>query len=149
MDLDEINRQLKENPILHDLGISESDEDDSAQKKESADSAKESEASTEPVQSNAIAESMEQKTEVNEVPASDATDKTPEEGGDANTGDKQAETSEKTLSPVITLSDLFSDTASLSRTSLTVPEEANTRLFLLSQQLASDHPGAHSLIPSL
>ena len=148
MDLDEINRQLKENPILHDLGISESDEDDSAQKKESADSAKESEVSTEPVQSNAIAESMEQKTEVNEVPASDATDKT-QEGGDANTGDKQAETSEKTLSPVITLSDLFSDTASLSRTSLTVPEEANTRLFLLSQQLASDHPGAHSLIPSL
>ena len=149
MDLDEINRQRKENPILHDLGISESDEDDSAQKKESADSAKESEVSTEPVQSNATAESMEQNTEVNEVPASDATNKTPEEGGDANTGDKQAETSEKTLSPVITLSDLFSDTASLSRTSLTVPEEANTRLFLLSQQLASDHPGAHSPIPSL
>lgn len=149
MDLDEINRQLKENPILHDLGISESDEDDSTEKKESADSAKVSEASTEPVQSNATAETTEQKTEVNEVPASDATDKTPEERDAAKTDSKQAETSEKTPSPVITLSDLFSDTASLSRTSLTVPEEANTRLFLLSQQLASDHPGAHSPIPSL
>ena len=141
---DEINLQPNENPIQHDLGTSENVEDDSSAKKESTVSATEAESKTDPVQSSAIPEGGDEKKEVNEAVVNDAVEKAQEEKDTTEAGEKHAETSEKASSPIITLSDLFSDTASLSRTSLAVPEEANTRLFLLSQQLSSDQPGAHS-----
>lgn len=44
---------------------------------------------------------------------------------------------------LLTLNDLFSEPTTLSRSSDVIPEEYNTRLFMLNQQLSSPQPGSY------
>lgn len=48
-----------------------------------------------------------------------------------------------TPTPTLRLADLFSSTVSLTRSPSLVPDELNTRMFMLSQQLSSDTPGKY------
>ena len=66
-----------------------------------------------------------------------------------NTQEKESEKGEMSSSsippppptPTLCLADLFPSTVSLTRSPSLVPDDLNTRMFMLSQQLTSDTPG--------
>ena len=159
VDLEEIDRQLNANPVINQLnglelsGVKEKSEEgvssvieDSVEKRsedvEKSEDVKEKDNAAEEKDSaekkdNTIEKTNETITEQNEEVKPAVAEE-----------NEKAKTDKQPNSPVLTLSDLFSDTASLTRTSSEVPEEENTRLFLLNQQLTSDHPGILFLSPS-
>lgn len=63
---------------------------------------------------------------------------------DVTVEEKPLEEPQSTQPTQFTLIDLFSETNTLSRSSALIPEEYNTRLFMLNQQLSSPQPGTSS-----
>lgn len=158
VDLEEIDRQLNANPVINQLnGLELSGVGDELKEGASSvngDSVEKSEGvekrsgdvkeTNEGVEKDNAAENMNDAVETNEI----ITEQNEEVKPAVAEENEKAKTDKQPNSPVLTLSDLFSDTASLTRTSSEVPEEENTRLFLLNQQLTSDHPGILFLSPS-
>lgn len=152
VDLEEIDRQLNANPVINQLnglelggmgddsqeGVSSVIEGDSVEKSEDFKK------SEDVKETNEGAEKKDNAIEKNET----ITEQNEEVKHEIAKQNENAKDDRQHNSPVLTLSDLFSDTASLTRTSSEVPEEENTRLFLLNQQLTSDHPGILFAFPS-
>ena len=159
VDLEEIDRQLNANPVINQLnglelsGVKEKSEEgvssvieDSVEKR--SEDVEKSEDVKEKDNAAEEKDSAEKKDNTIEKTNETITEQTEEVKQEVTEENEKAKTDKQPNSPVLTLSDLFSDTASLTRTSSEVPEEENTRLFLLNQQLTSDHPGILFLSPS-
>ena len=159
VDLEEIDRQLNANPVINQLnglelsGVKEKSEEgvssvieDSVEKR--SEDVEKSEDVKEKDNAAEEKDSAEKKDNTIEKTNETITEQTEEVKPAVAEENEKAKTDKQPNSPVLTLSDLFSDTASLTRTSSEVPEEENTRLFLLNQQLTSDHPGILFLSPS-
>lgn len=159
VDLEEIDRQLNANPVINQLnglelsGVKEKSEEgvssvieDSVEKR--SEDVEKSEDVKEKDNAAEEKDSAEKKDNTIEKTNETITEQTEEVKQEVTEENEKAKTDKQPNSPVLTLSDLFSDTASLTRTSSEVPEEVNTRLFLLNQQLTSDHPGILFLSPS-
>lgn len=153
VDLEEIDRQLNANPVINQLnGLELSGVGDKSQEvvssviEDSVEKRSEDVEKSEDVEEkdNAVEEKDNAVEKTNEI----ITEQTEEVKPAVAEENETTKTDKQLNSPVLTLSDLFSDTASLTRTSSEVPEEENTRLFLLNQQLTSDHPGILFLSPS-
>lgn len=147
VDLEEIDRQLNANPVINQLnGLELSGVGDKSQEGVSSVIEDSVEKRSEDVEEkdNAVEEKDNAVEKTNEI----ITEQTEEVKPAVAEENETTKTDKQLNSPVLTLSDLFSDTASLTRTSSEVPEEENTRLFLLNQQLTSDHPGILFLSPS-
>lgn len=160
VDLEEIDRQLNANPVINQLnGLELSGVGDKSQEgvssviedsveKRSEDVKEKSEDVKEKDNAAEEKDSAEKKDNTIEKTNETITEQNEEVKPAVAEENEKAKTDKQPNSPVLTLSDLFSDTASLTRTSSEVPEEVNTRLFLLNQQLTSDHPGILFLSPS-
>ena len=146
VDLEEIDRQLNANPVINQLnGLELSGVGDKSQEGVSSVIEDSVEKRSEDVEKS---EDVEEKDNAVEKTNEIITEQTEEVKPAVAEENETTKTDKQLNSPVLTLSDLFSDTASLTRTSSEVPEEENTRLFLLNQQLTSDHPGILFLSPS-
>lgn len=159
VDLEEIDRQLNANPVINQLnglelsgvgdksqeGVSSVIEDSVEKRSEDVEKSEDVEEKDNAAEEKDSAEKKDNTIEkTNEI----ITEQTEEVKPAVAEENETTKTDKQPNSPVLTLSDLFSDTASLTRTSSEVPEEVNTRLFLLNQQLTSDHPGILFLSPS-
>ena len=146
VDLEEIDRQLNANPVINQLnGLELSGVGDKSQEGVSSVIEDSVEKRSEDVEKS---EDVEEKDNAVEKTNEIITEQTEEVKPAVAEENETTKTDKQLNSPVLPLSDLFSDTASLTRTSSEVPEEENTRLFLLNQQLTSDHPGILFLSPS-
>ena len=150
VDVEELSRALESMEVMNELDEENKEEEgikeiDTAKK--TIEEPLQSESIEEITKPNSMEEATEHETIAKVEEASAEVTKIDEKGAvqtsieekDAVQSSIEKPIPEKKAS-LLTLHDLFSETTTLSRSSDTIPEEYNTRLFMLNQQLSSAHP---------